>query len=187
MAEQLRKALILNEIGGDEDLIYKFSDADGVRTGKSGYSFGLVQFDTQNNFDALHCLEACGFTIHEVVGIIRQDIDVTPLNARLRSQSAIVDRFDKAHINKSVQHCDRLVDGYGIRLASDGVMLHIVDYHNQFYMTPGGKLHRWLQDRNVPITAEMVLNFKLEETRWGQKRPDDVQRRWRNIEKILEG
>jgi len=180
------KAITMNEIGGNADLAYKFSDPDGERAGKSGWSFGRVQFDTLNNFDALHCLEACGFTIYEVVGIIRQDISMAKLNAKLRDKSAIVDQYDRAHVSKSMQHCERLVDGYGIKLASEDVMVHIVDYHNQLYMSTGGPLHKWLQAQFKPVTAEMILNFKLEKTHWGHIRSDDVQRRWRNIERILE-
>ena len=187
ITEQAMAAIVMNEVGGDMSLVYKFSDPDGERNGKSGWSFGRVQFDTQNNFDALHCLEECGFTIHEVVKVIKQEVDISYLNAKLKDRSATVDRFDTVHVNKSVHHCERLVDGYAIKLASEGVMVHIVDYHNQFYMSPGGKLHKWLQAQGRPITAEMMLNFKLEETHWGQIRSDDVQRRWRNIEKVLEG
>lgn len=187
ISDKCMQSIKMNEVGGDDALIYKFSDPDGERTGKSGWSFGLVQFDTQNNWDALHCLEACGFTIYEVVKIIKQDGDISHLNPKLRAQSHIVDRFDTAHVNKSLHHCERLVDGYGIHLDSEGILVHIVDYHNQFYMTPGGKLHRWLQDQGNPVTAEMFLNFKINRTLWGRKRPDDVQRRFRNIEKILEG
>ena len=187
IAEKSMKAIVLNEVGGDMSLVYKFSDPDGVRNGKSGWSFGRVQFDTRNNRTAVECLLACGFTPIEVGTVIMQSGDISHLNAKLRAQSAVVDRFDNAHVSKSVQHCDRLVDGYGIKLASEDVLVHIVDYHNQFYMTPGGKLHRWLQDQTRHITAEMILNFKLEQTRWGRIRPDDVQRRWRNIERVLEG
>lgn len=180
------RAITMNEVGGIDDLVYKFSDPDGERSGKSGWSFGRVQFDTLNNFDALYCLEACGFTIYEVVGIIRQDIPMAKLNAKLREQSRVVDQYDNAHVSKSVQHCERLVDSSGIRLDSEDVMVHVVDYHNQLYMSPSGPLHKWLQQQAKPVTAEMILNFKLEKTYWGHIRSDDVQRRWRNIERILE-
>jgi len=43
--ESMKQALLLNECDGDQELAYKFSDADGVRTGRSGYSFGVSQFD----------------------------------------------------------------------------------------------------------------------------------------------
>jgi hypothetical protein len=66
-------------------------------------------------------------------------------------------------------------------------MVHIVDYHNQYYMSLGGKLHRWLQEQGKVITSQMILEFKLNNTLWGQKRPDDVQRRFRTIQKVLEG
>jgi len=182
------EAVTFNEVGGNPELVYRFSDPDGVRNGKSGWSFGRVQFDTRNNWQAILCLQECGFTVAEAVMVIEQSGDISHLNAKLRAHGDVIDYHDRLHISHSVEHCIRVIeDNGGIRLENDSVMVHIVDYHNQFYLTPGGALHEWLQAQERPIVPKDILDFKIEHTLWGRKRPDDVKRRWRNIERIMKG
>ena len=61
---------------------------------------------------------------------------------------------------------------------------HIADYHNQFYLTPDGKLHSYLKSYTGTITPETIRDFKLKQTEWGQKRPNDILRRYNNIVSI---
>ena len=71
-----------------------------------------------------------------------------------------------------------------LHLANVETLLHIIDYHNQFHFTENGKLHTWLQSLVGEITPEQILDFKKTQTLWGTKRPDDVDRRFRNIQHI---
>ena len=60
--EMLYEIIVLNELDGNLNASLRFSDPDGALSGKSGWSFGPCQFDTQNNAAALACLRDCGFT-----------------------------------------------------------------------------------------------------------------------------
>ena len=53
--------------------------------------------------------------------------------------------------------------------------VHLVDYHNQFNLSKGGKMHQWLQLKSL-LTPDDVLNFKLG-LKWGKEHPEDVKRR----------
>lgn len=179
-------AITLNEVGYNKALFYSFSDADGVRTGKSGYSFGRSQFDIENNFTAIDCLRECGFSIRDIVGLIKQDVEIMPLNDRLLDASDVVDRYDSQHIRDSYNHCMRLLKGSGVRLESPETMIHIVDYHNQFYMSRNGLFHEWIElIGETAVKPESILYFKLNKIAWGKKRPDDVQRRFKNIQNVF--
>ena len=187
----LAKALLENEISGNLAFVYKFSDADGVRTGKSGYSFGRCQFDLQNNPMARQCLTDAGFTLEEVVGLTKQELGaetMRALNARLQTPAvmAIIDDYDNRHLDETITHTHAVVTNAGLHLADQEVFIHLADYHNQFYINYRGKCVAWLQRLGRPISSADVLDYKLT-TLWGQKRPDDVARRWNNIHAICAG
>lgn len=174
------KAITMNEVGHDPGLPYKFSDPDGVRTGKSGWSFGASQFDTQNNFTALECLNKCGFRMREIIGIINQTIDAESLNFKLLASKNIIDVFDREHIADSLEH---VLHYCGDQMSRETV-IHLVDYHNQFYVSPGGKMHTFIRNLGRMPTPADVLNLKRS-TKWGRDRPDDVLRRFQNIREIF--
>lgn len=181
------KILMANELGNNDKLILKFSDADGVRTGKSGYSFGVSQFDIKNNKNASACLLACGFTQQEIGHLLTQDIDSQTLKAyeaKLESAAKVVEEYDKAHMLESLAHCSHLLATTQSTLADKETIYHIADYHNQFTFSRDGKLHEFLKTIKEPITPDIILKFKLEQTAWGQKRPDDIRRRYDNIRVI---
>jgi hypothetical protein len=186
------KAITLNEIGHDPGLAYKFSDPDGVRTGKSGWSFGASQFDTQNNAWSWQILSRCGFKAKEIIGIINQTINAESLNFKLLASKNIIDVEDRKHVEDSLEH---VVTYCGDRM-SDETLVHLVDYHNQLDITPGGLMHSYANSisANRPITPDDVLWLKLNKTLWGRPvskggkgRADDVQRRFQNIQKICKG
>jgi len=179
MNRLFREVIFTNELGGNAQLIYRFSDPDGVRTGKSGYSFGICQFDTQNNPNALLCLRECGFTTDEIRQIKQQTGDIRPLNAKLTPD--VVDRWDAAQLVECLNTPLRLCQSLGITLTNEA-KLHLGDYHNQFYMSKGGKMHSFLM-RLGNVIAEDIRAFKLT-LPWGIKRPDDVHRRFNNIRRI---
>ena len=177
--------LTLNEVGADEGLPYRFSDPDGIKTGKSGYSYGRVQFDTKNNKTAIDCLRACGFTQEDIDRLLDQSGPIDDLDAKLLAASDVVDRFDKHHTRESVEHCEDLLEESGIQISGIETFLHIVDYHNQLYMSKNGPLHRHLQSlKGHDIIPEDIGGFKLNHTKWGRDRPDDVARRFENIEEF---
>jgi len=190
LAKFMLEVLTRNEIGSDRSKAYCFSDPDGVESGKSGYSFGRVQFDIENNWTAIDCLRACGFRPKDLDRLFEQKGPISDLNIKLEGKSYVVDRFDMLHTVESVEHCKRLIEDSDIKLSSVETFLHIVDYHSQLYMSEGGKLHRHLKSLMITARWEVdpknILNFKLNHTKWGRERPDDVRRRFKNIEAFCE-
>lgn len=181
----LREILLANELGGDIRLALCFSDPDGVRTGKSGYSFGVCQFDLQNNPDAKECLKACNFSDQEIASLIEQacnKFEFQRLNEWLALHAEIIGRWDGKHIAKTVRYVDEVTTRF--RLEGPEAFLHLCDYHNQFFLSRNGKCDRHLQRLNRVITPQDILDFKLT-TLWGRKRPDDVKRRFDNVARIV--
>jgi hypothetical protein len=181
-------AITLNEIGTDTSLVYKFSDPDGVRTGRSGWSFGRSQFDFKYNYLGRKCLEACGFSGSEIADLIeqRKEINMDAMNSRLKQSAAIVDRFDKQHLEENFEHCALLLKDRVV-FENEAVFVHIMDYHNQMYFSQNGKLHSWLLKQTRPISESDIFDFKLNNTRWGRQRPDDVKRRFKTISDLCKG
>lgn len=181
-----RKIILENELDGDAALTYRFSDPDGVRTGKSGYSFGLSQFDIANNPSATLCLREAGFTAADLAGLKAQNVAIGPLEDELAGSAKVVDRWDDKQLFECLTHPQELCRSTGIRFAENQVLYHLADYHNQFYMSRGGKMHRYLLGLGRPVQPHDVLDLKLE-TVWGRRRPDDVHRRYDNIVTICQG
>lgn len=173
-----RRIILANELANNPALAYRFSDPDGVRTGKSGWSFGVCQFDINNNPSAILCLREAGYTTDEIAGLKTQSVrDMAPLNAKLRSAAAVVDRWDARQLAECVETVISLAPKI-----TDLVTLHLADYHNQFYMSRGGKMHRFIQGLRT-VQPDDILRFKLS-LPWGEKRPDDVERRYNTINRL---
>lgn len=185
LVEKIYKMLLLNECGGDESLVYKFSDADGVRTGRSGYSFGVSQFDIENNWDGILCLRDCGFRPKQLDRLFEQSTDIDDLNEKLKRNNDVVDKYDIEHIESMIVYCDSiLTDIDPFTNEVDITIASLVDYHNQFNLSYNGKLHNFLIDIGY-VDLESIYNFKLFNTEWGKKRPDDIKRRWENMMKVF--
>lgn len=181
----LYQAILANELDGNSDAAWRFSDPDGVNRGKSGWSFGLCQFDVANNPAAILCLRECGFTTDEIARLKNQTMqDMTAMNAKLRAAAWTVKKWDQMQLAECLTVPMTICSASGIVFANDEAKIHVADYHNQFYMSRGGKLHCFLKERMMPIVPEMILQFKLG-LPWGKKAPDDVHRRYDNIARLF--
>lgn len=168
--------LALNEISGNEKVITKFSFAGGI----SGYSFGRSQFDIKHNPSSRDFLiKKCGFTQNEIDRLLALDKDISDLNEKLAKYRKEIDEYDMRHVQETIDHVSSLD---GIPDISLKTFVHLVDYHNQFLLSKNGKFHTWIKNRKS-LTAEDILEFKLHQTKWGREQPQDVKRRWLNIEK----
>ncbi len=168
--------LALNEISGNEKVITKFSFAGGI----SGYSFGRSQFDIKHNPSSRDFLiKKCGFTQNEIDRLLALDKDISDLNEKLAKYRKEIDEYDMRHVQETIDHVSSLD---GIPDISLKTFVHLVDYHNQFSLSKNGKFHTWIKNRKS-LTAEDILEFKLHQTKWGREQPQDVKRRWLNIEK----
>lgn len=180
----LRSAIIANEVGGNLNLAYQFSDPDGIRSGKSGYSFGICQFDILNNHRAIECLQECGFSAAEIEQLKQQRVVVKPFNLKLQAAKTIVDKWDDWQLTGTVNWVKQISAAAQIMYADAEALVHACDYHNQFYMNANGKAISYLRGLKRAVTAENILKYKLT-TAWGQKRPDDVHRRYDNIHRLF--
>lgn len=167
--------LAKNEISGNENVICKFSYAGG----KSGYSFGRSQFDVTHNLAARKFLtETCGFLADDIARLLNLDINISDLNKKLSEHRKDIDNFDLSHVKTMIKYVGNLENMPKVDTAK--TFIQLIDYHNQFNLERNGKFHNWLKERNF-ITSKSVLDFKLNETKWGKEQPQDVMRRYNNI------
>jgi len=179
-----RKVILANELGNNPALAYKFSDPDGVGRGKSGYSFGVCQFDIANNPTAILCLRSCDFTTDQIDGLRRQTIDPRPLEQKLLDAQDVVDRYDEQQLHECMEHPLNICAASGIRLRYPNTLYHLADYHNQFYFSKNGKMHTFLKTLGRAVLPSDILHLKFN-TKWGRINPGDVHRRFSNIERLL--
>lgn len=174
-SKQVMKVLALNEISGNEKIITKFSFAGGI----SGYSFGRSQFDIKHNSGArLFLTTKCEFTQNDIERLLALDKNIEDLNEKLAKYRDKIDEYDLIHVQDMIDYVANLEGIPDITLKT---FVHLVDYHNQFSLSKNGKFHSWIKTKNT-LNEKDVLEFKLQYTKWGKEHPQDVKRRWVNIE-----
>lgn len=185
--EAVYQSLSANEISHLEKYRYGFSDADGYRSGKSGITFGVSQFDMfTNTVAASKILKDCGFTDGEISAISRQTLpysNLKDLESKLRTDKAksVIDAADKEHQAASVKEMFNYLKNIGVRTIMLSGFVAAVDYDNQIGSNPRGSLIMFIKRSGLTVNNEMIRKFKLG-IKWGLKRPDDVNRRAKNIE-----
>ena len=184
--ELFRLVILENELGGSLKYAHKFSDPDGARSGKSGWSFGVCQFDTQNNDQALCCLKDCGFSEDEIQGIVKQTIDVKPLCSRLADNAGIIAKYDEAQLSHCLNSAVNFNNEYEIPVTDTAALLAQADYVNQ-YGSMGKGFAAYLKGLDGPVEAKDILTFKLDHTTYGKNHPDDCKRRYNNLMKVVKG
>jgi len=187
ITQKLGQALLVNELGGDRATAYRFSSCPG---GKSGVSFGLLQWDIANNLRAAAILKECGFSLVEIAALesgqaLKSANALAKLNAKLLEAKDTIDQVDNHELGQIMSWVRYCLASGGVDIADDETMVHLCDYHNQFYLSQGGKCIRYLQRIGQSITAFHVREFKLDHTEWGKKNPADVNRRWDNIHELF--
>lgn len=183
--ELFRQLILANELDNNLRAALRFSDPDGALSGKSGWSFGVCQYDTQNNAAALQCLKECGFTPVEIQGIVKQTIDVKPLAVRLQANAAIVEKWDIRQLDYCLNKALNFQTEHGLAMADAAAILACADYVNQ-YGSEGMGMLAWLQALGRPVEAKDILTFKLEKTKYGRERPKDCKRRYDNLVKLIQ-
>ena len=118
--ELFRKVILYNEVDGNEKAILRFSDPDGP-SGRSGWSFGLCQFDTRHNDMAVACLKECGFTDEEISGVVNQSISIKPLEAKLNA--CIVAKYDTAQLSQCLNAALNVTTSNGIMALDTAAIL----------------------------------------------------------------
>lgn len=182
--ELFEQIISLNE--GGPDVALKFSDPDGVRSGKSGWSFGDCQFDTRNNPLALDCLRECGFTQDEIDGVVDQTINVQPLAAKLRAHADVVRRYDMAQLQHCIDRAGQWCEKYGVPIGDSAAFLMFADTINQFGSLGGGSAAH-IEALGHPATAQDILDMKLT-WKYATQVPGgktDTIRRYGNVMKVV--
>jgi len=186
--ELFREVILLNELGGDLNEALRFSDPDGVRSGKSGWSFGVCQFDTRNNEQALACLRDCGFRDGEIKDIVNQSVDVSVFNKRLQDHAGVVIEYDLRQLQHCINQALAFASKYEIPIAETAALLALADTVNQ-YGSLGAATAKRLTDLERPITAADILAVKLtwKYARLGDRQRRDTIRRHENILAVVAG
>ena len=181
--ELFRDVIYLNEVGGDESRILKFSDPDGP-SGRSGWSFGLCQFDTKHNSSALNCLRECGFTEEEISDVTSQGSGSKELESKL--QSDIVDRYDTSQLSTCINSALNVTTSHGIMVLETPAILALADYINQ-YGSVGIGFISYLEEKQQTgiLNIQIIQDWKLNTTLYGKNHPSDCIRRYNNILKVV--
>lgn len=183
LLKAFRKLILLNELGGNEEHTLRFSDPDGVRSGKSGWSFGLCQFDLSNNGLAALCLQECNFSTAEINALKNQTCtDMAAANRRLEAHAEVIAEWDQRQLADCLNRAQEMarIGWWGYR--DDRTLLYAADYHNQMYISKGGSFFTWAKNKKI-ISDYDIYKFRINQ-RWGQLRPDDVARRYANLLKV---
>jgi hypothetical protein len=181
------RIILLNELGGNLAAALRFSDPDGVLSGKSGWSFGVCQFDTRNNDQALACLRELGFNRMQIDGIVSQSMptaQVHLLESKLVAGAGIVERYSTDQLSYCLNKALNFDVDEGIPVADSAAILAGADYVNQ-YGSQGNGARAYYRALGRPITAEDVLQFKLDVTAYGKSHPADCRRRYNNLMQIV--
>lgn len=183
--ELFRHVILLNELEGNEKAALRFSDPDG-KPGRSGWSFGICQFDTRHNDAALACLKECGFSQDEIHGVVDQTIDVRPLSTRLALNADIIARYDEAQLSRCLYSAMNTATSKGIMVTNTGAILCLADYVNQ-YGSIGNQFVDYLNEADLDgdVSAAEIQEWKLKHTKYGREHPKDCLRRYNNIMKVL--
>lgn len=181
MIDVFRDIIIANELGGDESVALRFSDPDGVKSGKSGWSFGVCQFDLANNGMAALCLRDCNFSSTEIDALKNQNCgDMAAANKRLAAHAEVIALWDQKQLAGCLNRVAEMARVGGWTYQDDKALLMAADYHNQFYISKGGQFFTWARGLGHAVTCYDIYKFKLGQA-WGLKRPDDVKRRYANL------
>lgn len=183
--ELFRQLILSNELENNMALAYSFSDPDGTRSGKSGWSFGVCQFDTQNNEQSLACLKECGFSEVEIAGIVAQSINVVPFHRRLQAHAEIIARFDAGQLSRCLYSAMDFYARHKIPAVATDAILATADYINQ-YGSCGDGFAAYMRGLKRQPAAQDILDFKLDHTLYGKKRPADCWRRYTNLVILLD-
>jgi len=182
--ELFYQVILLNELSGNKSAALRFSDPDGP-SGRSGWSFGLCQFDTKHNGEAIRCLVDCGFTDGEIRKIVAQTINVVPLAARLIAHADIIAAYDTVQLSRCINSAMNAVTGAGVLVHDTGAILCLADYVNQYGSIGPGFL-AWMNERDSDgITAAEIQEWKLKHTKYGREHAKDCVRRYKNVLKVV--
>lgn len=193
--DTLYKALSKNEISDLDIYRYGFSDADGYRKGTSGITFGVSQFDLfTNRKEATEILLDCGFSKSQIDNIANQRLslsEIKNLSSLLKTPKAkaVIDNADKRQMKELLDTMQLYLLNKGITEIYLSGFIAACDYLNQIGATANGALVTFI--KNNYQDGKLVSNLDIKNFKktilWGKKRPDDVERRFNNIEKVCNG
>ncbi len=110
--------------------------------------------------------------------MLRLDKEISDLNNKLKNHREDIDELDKKHIEEMVNYVANLNELP--ELEDEKTFVHLVDYHNQFNISKNGLMLNFIKTKKI-LKSHDIYDFKLG-LKWGKKAPQDVKRRYLNIE-----
>jgi hypothetical protein len=183
--ELFREVILQNELSGNISAALRFSDPDGP-SGRSGWSFGVCQFDTKHNDSAIACLRECGFTETQIQDVVAQDVDVKALAHKLVESADIIARYDEAQLSRCLYSAMNVATSKGVMVSDTGAILALADYINQYGSIGDGFTGYLNSVDDDGVQIKEVQEWKLKHTDYGKQHPTDCERRYNNILKVLQ-
>lgn len=210
----LNAVVLQTELAGNTSFITKFSLAGATST----YSFGLYQYDVGNHPAARLLLAQFGFSPAQIAQLSQQG-GLTPaqqnaLSAQLKAALAIpanaaaLRDLDSSWAQKLIASLANILDivaasgAMGARIAgqifnSTVLQLHLLDFANQFNISPTGSMVAWLEGKAVimpggkkqllpetVLTKELIRDFIMS-TQYGVAHPIPETTRENALFKVL--
>tara|TARA_Y100000034_G_scaffold126596_1_gene178035 strand:- start:566 stop:1246 length:681 start_codon:yes stop_codon:yes gene_type:complete len=162
----------------------------------SGYSVGPIQFDISHNRQGREMLLECGVS-QEDLDVLLQKPDPSDIPDLLHkinnllmlpeSQEIVLEE-SQAYVDKGLHRIDNLSGiGHMFPFSTSEILL-MIDYHTQFHISIGGKLHTAMQG-TLDFTPEWFFEFK-QSTKWYRRKDGigkrDTMRRWNCVRKFCE-
>lgn len=150
-----------------------------AKIGKSGLSFGPIQYDIRHNTTGRKVLADCGVshsTIEKLVevhtGMSDEELskyddlvmEANTIMAKVESQDIIVGAA-KNYIDQTLNRIAGLRD-VNVKI-SRKMAIFLSDYHIQFHIDKDGQIHNWLKQQEEPLTVEKFMQYK-NSMRWVQ-------------------
>lgn len=190
---KVEEALLQNELSGNKEAGLRLSWAGNSN---SGISFGYQQIDTKHNNRGFELLTQFGVSQldqEEIKKFNRTPSSKSYNEFRLTNACKRIEEKIKQNVSVIEKEFENSVIGYfnyfkkikinELPLADERTVVQLIDYHNQFHLDNNGKLHKYLLQQDK-IDSELILKFKLENTKWGQTANGqrDIRRRFKNID-----
>ena len=183
----LNTVVLATECGGNPAYISKFSFAGS----NSSYSFGLYQFDVKSNPNAQSFLAQLGFSAGQIAllsqnGGLSQS-QLSNLDAQLSealqnpANATAIQALNNSQASVLVVQLQNLLNVVGQNnpniasqiYGSQDFQLRILDYANQFGISPNGPLESWLSNlsSSTQLTDAMFQNYVMS-TAYGKEFPN---------------
>ncbi|MCK8823973.1 hypothetical protein [Fuchsiella alkaliacetigena] len=209
LERKFHQVLMVNELFAGKGA-YELQHA---KLGQSGYSFGPIQWDLSQRTEARRNFKRILLTVGsfsknelgEIMSKVKRSgaklnkEQIKKINEALSSPRGkqIIEELYLKELKKNINRIEEVIEEvakaeYRDFLDSTVAKLFLLDYHNQFDISSGGEMEKFLageevtigKGRRVQVEESLglgdLLNFYFN-TYYGQKQPQDLIRRFNNV------